>query len=77
MNISDVLQHREEAQDEENRGNIMETLRVLEAEFDDAGGRGVELADRIDYHRAILGTNEEFEFYLENSFQDGFDPFAI
>jgi hypothetical protein len=44
-----------EADDEDPR---VAELRELEDEFEKAGGRGVELADRIDQLRAELGEDE-------------------
>lgn len=52
------FQMAETGEDDEALARKREELARLEAEFAAAGGRGVELADRIDALRAELGNDE-------------------
>jgi hypothetical protein len=52
-------------------------LARLEAEFEEAGGRGVELAERIDTLRSRLGPDDEASVDLPEAEAGGWDgPFA-
>jgi len=89
MNANDIRKMREEAKDEENRGNLEEGLRWMEsalAEFGADGGLSgpnyiqkmsrPDLTELVEYHRALLSNDAEFEAYLPKHRPD-YDPYAI